>query len=75
MIFLIDYDRKSARIRSIRPFSVDERAQAERIRLDLEIADRTDSEIVLLEADDEATLRKTHARYFETAAELLRSTP
>lgn len=73
MIFLIDYDRKSARIRSFKAFADNERAHAEQIRLDLEIGDRDDSEVVLLEADDEATLRKTHARYFETAAELLRS--
>jgi hypothetical protein len=64
MIFLIDYDRKRARIRLFKAFENIE-------RLDLEISDRADAEVVVLEAADEATLRKTHARYFESASELL----
>jgi len=72
MIFLIDYDRKHARIRLFKTFEDMERACAERERLDLEITDRADAEVVLLEAADEATLRKTHARYFESATDLLR---
>ena len=73
MIFLIDYDRRLGRIRSFRTFDDQERAQAEGIRLEMEILNRLDSEVVILEADSEAVVRKTHARYFETAAELLRS--
>ena len=73
MIFLIDYDRRLGRIRSFRTFDDQDRLRAEEIRLDLEILNRLDSEVVILEADSETTVRKTHARYFETAAELLRS--
>ena len=73
MIFLIDYDRRLGRIRSFRTFDDQDRLRAEEIRLDLEILNRLDSEVVILEADSETTVRKTHARYFETAAELLRT--
>ena len=73
MIFLIDYDKKRGLIRSFRSFADEDRACAERIRLEMEIADRAGSEVVILEAADEETLRKTHARYFKSAAELLRA--
>lgn len=71
MIFLIDYDRNRACIRLFKRFTDVERARAEKERLDLEITDRENAEVVLLEAEDEATLRSTHARYFQSAQELL----
>jgi hypothetical protein len=73
MIFLIDYDRRLGKIRLLERFSDDDRQNAERLRLALELRGRADAEIVLLEADDEETVRKTHARYFNTATELLRA--
>lgn len=75
MIFLIDYDRRSGSIRQFQSFGDHERQQAEQLRLELEITGRADAEVVLLESEDEATVRKTHARYFETAAELLSREP
>lgn len=75
MIFLIDYDRRSGSIRLFKPFADHEREQAEQFRLELEIMGRADAEVVLLESEDEETVRKTHARYFETAAELLSREP
>lgn len=72
MIFLIDYDRKTASIRLFKKFEDRERAMAEKLQLDLELLDRADAEVVLLEANNEQTIRKTHARYFNTVAELLR---
>lgn len=73
MIFLIDYDRGSGSIRLFRSFADWERLKAEQLRLELDLRDRADAEVVLLEADDEQTVRKTHARYFKTATELLRT--
>lgn len=75
MIFLIDYDKRSGSIRLFRSFSDRERRQAEQLRLELEIMSRDDAEVVLLESEDEETVRKTHARYFETALELLSKEP
>jgi hypothetical protein len=75
MIFLIDYDRRSGSIRHFQRFADDERRKAEQLRLELEILGRAGAEIVLLESEDEQTVRKTHARYFETAAELLSREP
>jgi hypothetical protein len=71
MIFLIDYDRRSGSMREFCSFPDSERRRAERLRLEMEIKASPEAEIVLLEAKDEETVRKTHARYFETAAELL----
>jgi hypothetical protein len=73
MIFLIDYDRGTGSIRLFKAFQDRDRLKAEKIRLELELLDRIDAEIVLLEADSEETVRKTHARYFNTATELLRA--
>ena len=73
MIFLIDYDKRSRSIRLFKSFADHERHQAEQLRLELEIVGRADSEVVLLESEDEETVRKTHARYFESAADLLRT--
>lgn len=73
MIFLIDYDRASGTIRQFERFADTDRQKAEQLRLELELKSRADAEIVILEADDEATIRKTHARYFNTAAQLLRA--
>lgn len=46
---------------------------AMRRRFELErVPDYSDTEIVVLSADSEETLRETHGRYFFTAAELAR---
>jgi len=69
MIYLIDYDRRTGQLVVMRPFSDDEREAAQNARLELELSLRGKSqgrEVVLLEAADEAGLRRTHGRYFET---------
>jgi len=73
MIFLIDYDRPSGTIRMFQSFADRDRGKAEQLRLQLELLNRIGAEVVLLEANDEETIRKTHARYFKTATELLRA--
>jgi hypothetical protein len=76
MIFLIQYDRSAGKLVDLRSFEDVERAKAaeERLALELELNRKTIShEIVLLEAADEAALRKTHRRYFERLEELAKT--
>lgn len=73
MIFLIEYDRSRGEIITFEQFDDSERRVAEDARLELEIRlnrDNVDHEVVLLEADSEEALRRTHRRYFESLAEL-----
>ena len=74
MVFLIRFDRREQRILLFKRFDDAQRAQAEGLRLDLEIeANRSkmDHEIVLLEAQSEEDIRRTHRRYFESLKELV----
>lgn len=73
MIFLIEYDRSRGQIVTFNTFSDSERSVAEESRLELEIRlnrNEVDHEVVLLEADSEEALRRTHRRYFENLTEL-----
>jgi len=73
MIFLIQYDRRPGRIVKIQRFDDDQRDQANRVRLGLEmdlVRHHQKDEVVLLEAATEEALRKTHRRYFEDLATL-----
>jgi hypothetical protein len=76
MIFLIDYERKTGLLRQFKRFQDDQRAQAQRERLDIELSLdglRELREVVLLEADQEETVRRTHRRYFETTRQIVES--
>jgi hypothetical protein len=76
MIFLLQYDRKQGAVYKLKPFSSAERAKAQHERLDIELSlhkTRVPDEVVLLEAADEQTLRRTHQRYFKTPRELVES--
>lgn len=73
MIFLIEYDRPRGEIVTFETFSDSEKRVAENTRLELEIGlnrNNVDHEVVLLEADSEEALRRTHRRYFENLTEL-----
>jgi hypothetical protein len=74
MIFLIHYSRREARIKALQAFRDSDRSQAETARLKLELSTKGDSEheVVLLEAQSEADLRRTHRRYFSSASDLFR---
>lgn len=72
MIFLIDYDRERG-LQSLRLFEDSERSAATQARFDLELAHHREGlvrEVVLLEAGDEETVRKTHGRYFYNLKDL-----
>ena len=73
MVFLIEYNRSRGEIVRFEKFSDSERRMAADSRLELEIElsrDNVDHEVVLLEADSEEALRRTHRRYFENLTEL-----
>jgi len=74
MLFLIEYNRRTGQITNLRSFVDSERhkAQDERLKTELEFNRKgIEREIVLLEAETEEALRRTHRRYFENIAELL----
>src|SRR5947199_7838565 len=67
MLFLIEYDRELGRIETIECFKDSERKTAEDTRLELERKLNTEgngNEVVLLEAENEEALLRTHGRYF-----------
>lgn len=71
MIFFVDYDRRRGVAVEVKTFEDCERKAARRYRLDAELrlrAELANREIVLLEAVNEAQVRKTHRRYFESLA-------
>ena len=77
MVFLIDYDRKLGKVNVTR-FEDHDRAKAQAERLSIELSYRAAvmsvvREVVLLEADDEKTLHRTHQRYFQSAKEIVDS--
>jgi hypothetical protein len=76
MLFLIEYDRSRGQIITFETFRDSERRKAEDSRLEMELALNhlgIEREVVILEADTEEALRRTHRRYFEDLAELVNS--
>lgn len=73
--FLIVYDTDGGEIVELKRFGQRERAVAlaERFRRELVERDRRNIEVVLLSAESEDELRRTHSRYFESSAELAES--
>jgi hypothetical protein len=77
MLFLIEYDRSRGQIVTFKTFDDSERQNAEDSRLEMELdlnRHGIEREVVILEADSEEALRRTHRRYFEDLAELVGST-
>ncbi len=76
MLFLIEYDRSSGSVITFKRFDAVERESADNARLDIEIELNRrgiEREVVVLEAETEEALRRTHRRYFEDLAELVAS--
>ena len=74
MIFLIEYNRSEGTIVTIRRFDDSQRREAENLRLDIELDINRKGigyEVVLLEAENEDALRRTHQRYFEDLHQIL----
>ncbi len=75
MILLLEYDPKRGSLVSMRRFEDREREEAPAARLDMELDLRRKGltrEAKLLEAPDEATIRRTHRRCFESLESLVR---
>lgn len=76
MLFLIEYDRNRGKIVTFKTFADLERLKAEDARLEMELGLNrlgVEREVVLMEAESEEALRRTHRRYFEDLAELVNS--
>lgn len=71
--FLLVYDQTARKLLQLTAYGDAERDAALEARFDLERRHRLEPslEVVLLGARDEATLRQTHARYFNTVSELI----
>jgi hypothetical protein len=73
MIFLIEYDRAIGKLVQLKVFSDEDITIATDTRLELELEQMQSSnehEIVILEAESEHQIRKTHRRYFESISTL-----
>lgn len=78
MIYLIQYDRATAKLVKLQEFGATQKNQAEETRLSVELellSAHTPHEVVLLEATNQDELRKTHRRYFERLDQLLSEAP
>ena len=75
MIFLIEYDRQKECMVKFEKFKNSQRDVAENQRLEIELdlnRRKVNHEVVLLEADTENGLRRTHKRYFQSLKESLK---
>ena len=73
MLFLIEYDRKQGEIVTLQTFDDADKLKAESKRLELELRlnrSGIEHEVVILEAQNDEALRRTHRRYFESLADL-----
>lgn len=73
MIFLLEYDRASGCLIDLHRFADTQRADAEDLRIERELNLNQvgiEREVVLLEAESEEALRRTHRRYFEDLRQL-----
>jgi hypothetical protein len=78
MIFLLEYNRKRGQVVTFREFHDSERKKAKDARLEMELdllRRGVIHEVVLLEAETEAALRRTHRRYFEDLTDLAKLPP
>jgi len=77
VIFLIHYDRPRGTIVKLERFSAQDRERAgnERLLIEIDLSRRglQQQEVVLLEAENEGVLRKTHHRYFGNVQQIVTS--
>ena len=74
MLFLVEYARDQGKIVSFQAFDNKDSTLAKNTRLELELdlnRRGLEHEVVLLEAETEKALRRTHRRYFESLKELV----
>lgn len=71
MIYYIEYSREQQKMLSFLPYPDSQRseAQAHALKREIELSRLPGGltlEIVMLEADNESTIRQTHSRYFDS---------
>jgi hypothetical protein len=71
--YLIVFDRSMGRILRQVSFTDSLRALRARFATEREYTDRPDVEVVVLNADSEDALRRTHRRYFESVEEIMKA--
>jgi hypothetical protein len=74
MIYLIEYNRPEGRLVTFKIFAESERSKAQALRLEIELdlnRQKIDHEVVLLQAESQAALRRTHGRYFYNLRQIL----
>ena len=73
MLFLLEYDREKGLLVNFTQFDDSQASAADDMRLELEISLNQQGivrEVVLLDAETEEDLRRTHRRYFASIKEL-----
>jgi hypothetical protein len=76
MIYLIEYNRSEGRIITFKVFAESERSEADKLRFEIELdlnRRQIEHEVVLLQAESEAALHRTHGRYFKDPRQILDS--
>ena len=76
MIYLIEYNCPEGRLVTFKIFAESEGSKAQDLRLEIELGlnrMKIDHEVVLLQAESEAALRRTHGRYFYDVRQILGS--
>jgi hypothetical protein len=71
---LVEYARDEGQIVTFKTFDDEDSRSAQSARLDLELdlnRRGIEHEVVLLEAENEKAVRRTHRRYFENLTELV----
>ena len=73
-MFLMEYNRPTGKLVTFRRFDDASLARREQFALEMDLHHKGIAhEVVLLEAENEAAIRKTHRRYFEDLEQLLHS--
>ena len=76
MLFLIEYSRPQGKLIKIISYPENQRAVADKHRLELELelnSHKIRHEVVILEAASKEALLKTHRRYFQDSAQIAES--
>jgi hypothetical protein len=74
MMFLMEYDRSAGSLVTFRQFDHAVEARQAQFALELDLhRSGVEHEVVLLEAENEAAIRRTHRRYFEDLPTLLKA--
>lgn len=74
MMFLMEYDRTAGKLVTFRRFDDAAKARQAQFALELDLHHKGIAhEVVLLEAQSEAAIRRTHRRYFDDLPTLINS--